>query len=351
MRAYTVHCFCQPLDLLERPDPQPTGSEVVVEVLHSGVCHTDLHLQDGYYDMGGGKRLDLKDRGINPPLVLGHEILGRLVAKGPEAPAALGTIGQNYVVFPWLGCGQCDVCARGDENLCAKGAAIGIVRSGGYGERVVVPHARYLVDATGINPSLAATYACSGLTAYSALAKVEINPERDLLLLLGMGGVGLNGLLIARALGYRNIAAADIDPAKRELAQQHGATVVIDPSDAAAANAALAQFGGVAAAVDFVGASATAQFAVAALRKAGTYVAVGLFGGEVTLPLPGLVTRALTVRGSYVGNLAELNALLALVRAGKVAPLPVESVPFDQVNTALDRLRRGGVHGRLVLAR
>ncbi|WP_137891206.1 alcohol dehydrogenase [Ramlibacter sp. 2FC] len=351
MRAYAITCFCEPVVPVDSADPQPTGTEVVVEVTRCGVCHTDLHLQDGYYDLGGGKRLSLVDRGIKPPVVMGHEVLGRLVAKGPDAPISDDQVGKTFLVYPWIGCGTCETCLRGDENLCAKPSSLGVFRPGGYADKCVVPHPKYLVDVTGIEPTLAATYACSGLTAYSALRKLDINKERDLLVLMGAGGVGLSGLQLAIAMGYRNIAVADIDPAKRDLAQSNGATYVFDPREPDSASKLLAQAGSVAAAVDFVGAKATADFAIASLRKGGTYIAVGLFGGEITLSMPPLVQRAITLRGSYVGNLAELKELIALVKLGKLKPLPVEAVAFDRVNDALQRLRAGKVQGRLVLAR
>ncbi len=274
MRAYAVKLFCEPIVEIETATPQPKGTEVVIDVTRCGVCHSDLHLQEGFYDLGGGKKLSLADRGVTPPVVLGHEVLGRLAAKGPAAPIGDELIGKTFVVYPWLGCGECEICRRGEENLCAKPCSIGVHRAGGYAEKCLVPHPRYLVDVTGIDPTLAATYACSGLTAYSALKKVSMALDRDWLLILGIGGVGLSGLEIAKALGYKNIAVADIDPAKRELALASGASLVVDPRDSDALATLQAKSGGIAAAIDFVGAHATAEFGIAALRKAGTYVAV-----------------------------------------------------------------------------
>lgn len=351
MRAYAVKMFCEPVEPIELSDPQPKGTEVVIEVTRCGVCHSDLHIQDGYYDLGGGKKLSLADRGVSVPVVMGHEVLGRLVAKGPDAPIADSEIGKTFLVYPWLGCGTCDICLRDEENYCPKPSSLGVYRPGGYAEKCLVPHPKHLVDVTGIDPTLAATYACSGITAYSAIRKVDIDKDKDLLLIMGLGGVGLSGLQIASALGYRNIAVADIDPAKRELAMANGAKLTVDPRDANAVATLQAHPTGVAAAIDFVGAKATAEFAVGALRKGGTYVVVGLFGGDITLSMPLLVLRAITLRGSYVGNLKELRELIALVKSGKVKPMPVETVSFNGVNDALDRLRAGKVQGRLVIAR
>ena len=350
MRAYAVQRFGEPVEPVEWSDPYPTGTQVVIEVTRCGVCHTDLHLQDGYYDLGSGKRLSLADRGIQPPMILGHEVLGRLLSKGPEAPIGDDEIGKTFLVYPWLGCGECDACLRGEENLCVRPASIGVFRHGGYAEQCVVPHPRYLVDVSGLEPTLAATYACSGLTAYSALRKVDANKERDLLLVMGVGGVGLNGLQIAVGLGFRRIAVADIDTEKLALAAAHGSILAFDPRDPEAL-AKLEAAGGVAAAIDFVGNKATAQFAISSLRRGGTCIVVRLFGGDITLALPPLVQRAITVRGSYVGNLAELKELIALAKAGRIRPLPVETVAFNAVNDALQRLRAGQVRGRLVLGR
>lgn len=351
MRSFAVTCFCEPLRLIETPDPAPRGTEVVIEVTRCGVCHSDLHLQEGSYDLGGGKKLSLADRGVKTPVIMGHEVLGRLVARGPDAPIGDDAIGRSFVVYPWLGCGECEICRRGEENACPKSSSIGVHRPGGYAEKCLVPHPRYLVDVEGLDHTVAATYACSGLTAYSALKKVPLDRDRDWLLIMGLGGVGLSGLQIARGLGHRNLAVADIDPAKRELAQAAGASVVVDPRDPDALGRLQALSGGIAGAIDFVGAGATADFGISAIRKAGTYVAVGLFGGEITLSMPLVVLRAITVRGSYVGNLGELRELVGLAREGRIPPLPVETVPMEAVNQALDRLRDGAVKGRLVLAR
>lgn len=350
MRSYAVIRACEPVEVIESGDLQPKGAEVVVSVTRCGVCHSDLHIQDGYYDMGGGRKLMLAERGVVPPVVMGHEVLGRLIAKGPDAPIGEDQIGKTFLVYPWLGCGKCDSCQRGEDNLCNFPNAIGVHRAGGYAEQCIVPHPRYLIDVEGLDPTLAATYACSGVTAYSAIRKVEIDTDKEFLLVIGAGGVGLSAINIAQALGIKNIAVADINPAKRANAAQAGATICVDPNSPDALKELRKLAGPIAGAVDFVAAPSTANFGIAAIRKAGTYVAVGLFGGELTIPLPSLILRALNLRGSYVGSLNELKELIALAKSGKIKPLPVETVPMGDVNKALDRLREGKVTGRLVLA-
>lgn len=351
MRAFTVQQFAHPLEAVEVTTPKPQGTEVVVEVTRCGVCHTDLHLQDGYYSLGGGKRLNLKDRGIVPPLVLGHEIYGKVIAVGPDVSGDQCEIGHEYVVYPWMGCGVCEQCLQCNDNLCATPKSLGVARPGGYADLCLIPHPKYLIDVTGLDPSLAATYACSGLTAYSAINKAEIDREKELLVILGLGGVGMNALNIAVAQGYKRIAVADLDPAKRAFALSAGAHFSFDPGKPEELQTLLTEQGNAAAVVDFVGSTDTATSGISMLRKGGSYVIVGLFGGEITIPLPPLAQRSTMIRGSYVGNLAELKELVELAKTGKIAALSVETMAFSQVNEALDRLRAGGVNGRLVLAK
>ena len=135
MRCYCVLHHGQPLELVERPVPEPHGTEVLVRVQAAGLCHTDLHLWEGHYDLGGGKKLALADRGIKPPLTLSHEIAGEVVSAGAGAGAgasAAGLMGCSVLVHPWIGCGECAACRRGEENICIKPQSLGVVRPGGF---------------------------------------------------------------------------------------------------------------------------------------------------------------------------------------------------------------------------
>jgi D-arabinose 1-dehydrogenase-like Zn-dependent alcohol dehydrogenase len=350
MNRYAVTAFGRPLCTLVEDDPVPRGTEVVLDLQRCGVCHTDLHLREGHYDLGGGKRLSLADRGVVPPVTLGHEILGRVAALGPDAGEAAGLLGRSVLAFPWIGCGECHRCRAGEENLCAAGRCLGVHRPGGYAEKVVVPHPRYLIDAEGLDPSAAATLACSGLTAFSALRKVAGHPDRDWLLILGAGGLGQSALRLARALGHGRIAVADTAPAKRERALALGADLVLDPADPDARSVLQSLDTGLSAVIDFVGNPETARFALDTLRRGGHYIAVGMFGGEITLSLPLLPLRALTLTGSYVGNLGELRDLVDLVRTEGLTLVETETVPLAEADEAMRRLAAGAVAGRIVLS-
>ena len=126
MKSYVVTEFGTPLQAVETPTPKPQGTEVLLKTLAAGVCHSDLHIWDGYYDLGGGKKIALKENGIAPPITLGHEIAGEIVATGPDAVGV--KLGQSYVAYPWIGCGQCPACRQGREQLCIDPRTLGIRR-------------------------------------------------------------------------------------------------------------------------------------------------------------------------------------------------------------------------------
>jgi alcohol dehydrogenase/propanol-preferring alcohol dehydrogenase len=353
MRCYAVTENGKPLQPMEFPTPEPVGEQVLIEVTHCGVCHSDLHIWEGGYDMGGGKRLSLKDRGVTLPVVMGHEIVGRVARLGPDAEGRGLKPGTPYAVFPWLGCGTCAACRSEDDNMCAvKPAALGVYAPGGYGSHVIVPSPRHLVDISGLDPAVAATYSCSGITVYSAIAKVMPMEPDEPLVLIGAGGLGLNAISILKALDHRNIVVVDTSPTKRDAAMAAGATQVVDGAgdpEAVTKRIVEACGGPVLAVIDLVNASSTTRSAFDALRKGGRLILVGLFGGELTLPLPIMPTRALTVRGSYVGSPKELRALIGLVRQGKVAPLPVRTEPVANINAVLNDLLAGNIVGRVVV--
>src|SRR3954470_846322 len=344
MISYQIVEHGRPLQRVLSETPKPQGSEGLVRVTRSGVCHSDLHIWEGYFDLGGGRRFYVKERGCVPPFTLGHEPLGVVAAVGPRAKGV--KVGQKRLVYPWIGCGKCAVCKAGQENYCVSGSRIlGVNRSGAYSTHLLVPDAKYLVDASGIDDGFAATLACSSLTAYSASAKLPPLTKNDRVAVIGCGGVGLAGISVLRARDIRNIVACDIDPAKLDTATKLGANESIDTRAADAAQRLL----GIAGAIDFVGMPATAALGLAALRKGGRYVLVGLHGGELVHPLPPIAQRAIGIIGSYVGNLQELKEVVALAKKKKLKPLPVETRPAGEANAALEDLKAGQVAGRVVL--
>ncbi len=348
MLSQAVVKFGAPLEAIETQTPVPTGTEVLLKTKNAGVCHSDAHIHDGYFDLGGGNKLELST--FKLPHTLGHEIEGEVVAVGPDAKGI--SVGERYAAFPWIGCGECAACKRGEENLCVRPRQLGCSPGvpGGYATHVVIPHPRYLLNYGNTPPALAAAYMCSGLTAFGAIKKVGALGPADQLVILGCGGVGLMGVQFAKALTGKGPIAADIDEGRLDAARKAGAVATYNTKDPDALKRLIADTkGGAYAVVDFVGSEATFAFANGAVRKGGKVIIVGLFGGAMSMPIPFFPMRALTVQGSYVGSLSEAEEMMALVRAGKVDPIPFATRPLAQAGQTLDDLRHGRITGRVVL--
>ncbi len=347
MRMFQV-CVCgQPLQLNEQPTPQPTGSEVLLKVLAAGVCHSDLHLADGWFDLGGGKKMSLADRGMKLPVTLGHENVGEVVAFGPDVKGV--KVGDRRLAHPWIGCGNCGPCKRGEENLCRAMRSLGVFSNGGYADYLMVPHPRYLFDIGDLPPERAAPLACSGVTTFGALKKIP-TLKSEPTVIIGAGGLGLMCLALHKAMGGHSAIVVDIDPAKRDAAKRAGASAVIDGSAADASQKIIDMTnGGAWGVIDLVGSSQSARVGYDSLIKGGKYVIVGLYGGDLTVSLPPIPMRAVTIQGSYVGSLPEMKELIELVRRTGIPPVPVATRPLADVNAVMDQLRAGKVIGRIVL--
>ena len=347
MLTYDVVEWGKPLAKAERKTPEPKGTEVLLKLKYCGVCHSDVHIRDGYFDLGGGKRLPMSERGINLPATLGHEPYGTVVAAGLEAGDV--PIGEDRLVYPWTGCGDCPRCREGLDNFCMAARCVGLQRPGGYADHLLVPHPRYLIDAHGIDPAWAATLACSGLAAYSAVLRLNPLPRDEWVIVLGAGGLGLSVISLLRAMGHKCILATDIDNAKLSTAMEAGAAAIVNSCDSDALEQIRNVSGGpLYGAVDLVGAAETAKLALGVLRKGGRLILVGLYGGEIPLSLVATIQRALTIQGSHLGSLDELKRVVALARDDKLKPIPIEKRPLSEVSRTLDELKAGAVVGRVV---
>ena len=338
--------FGGPIEPVARDLPDPVGREVIVAVSHCGVCHTDLHVHHGGYEIGDGKELRFEDRGVRPPLTLGHEIVGSVAAMGPEVGR---TFDDPVAVYPWIGCGICFRCKAGEDHLCAEARFLGIFAPGGYAHHVVVPDPRYLFDIGGIDPAAAALFGCSGLTSFGALKKITEVPMDAAVLIIGAGGLGQTAIALARQMGRSRLIALDTHAEKRRSALRAGAAAALDPAATDIATLKAAAGAPILAALDFVGSEATAQTAIGALEKGGTLVIVGLFGGELRHPLPLFPVRALSVIGSYVGSLGEMADYVAHVQAHGAPAVPIEARAMAEAGDVLSALARGEIEGRTVL--
>jgi alcohol dehydrogenase, propanol-preferring len=354
MKSFRVAEFNAPLQEMEEPTPQPAGTRVLIKVKAAGVCHSDLHIWEGGYDLGHGRKpLSLKDRGVSLPLTMGHETVGEIIAFGPEVKESDKDglkLGDVVLAYPWLGCGKCKTCVDGDENMCiVKPSALGVYCDGGYADHMTVPHPKYLIDLKGLDPVTAAPYACSGVTTYSALKKVESVLDTPIVI-IGAGGLGLMALSLLKAMGGKGAIVVDIDARKREAAEKAGALASVDGGAADALEQVVKKAGEpIRAVIDLVGNAKTTQLGFDCLTKGGKLVIVGLFGGGATFALPLIPIKAITIQGSYVGNLRETRELLDLVRAKKIASIPVTPMPLAKANDALVSLKEGRLVGRAIL--
>jgi D-arabinose 1-dehydrogenase-like Zn-dependent alcohol dehydrogenase len=346
MISYDIHEWGKPLQQSLREQPQPVGAEVLIRLKYCGICHSDVHIRDGYFDLGGGKKFHMSERGMKLPVTMGHEPFGTVISAGPDASGV--PLGDDVLVYPWTGCGTCARCQEGMDNWCPTPRFLGIQKPGGYAEYMIVPDARYLIDASGVDPEFATILACSGLTTYSAARKLMPCAPGDWIVVMGAGGLGLMAVAMLKALGHENIAVCEIDERKWPAARALGALQVIDPAQPSAAGQLAALAGGVWGVLDLVGAESTAQLGLACLRKGGRYVLVGLYGGEIPISLVPMAQRAITLQGSYVGSPQELREVVALAQSGRLQRTPTTVCPAAEISSQLDRLKNGEVVGRMV---
>ncbi len=336
MKAAVLKEFGAPLAIEDLPTPTPADDEVLIQLEACGVCHSDLHIIDGDQPVFRGAA---KER-----LIPGHEAVGRIVAKG-NAVSNL-EIGQRVgVAWLYQSCGVCEQCREGNENLCRKGVITGLMVDGGYAQfmRAKSSHAMPVPDA--LSPEEAAPLFCAGVTVYRALKKAGVAAGQRVAV-FGVGGLGHLAVQIAKAMGAE-VIGLDVSKEKLALATELGASSVLDAADPTALKS-LAKAGGVHVAVVTSAAKAAFDSALVVLRPTGTLAVVGLPAQPLTFAALALVGREIRVVGSAVGTREDLRAVLEMAAAGKLR-CRTESQPLDQVNQVLDRMRSGGIYGRVVL--
>jgi len=337
----------KPLKISEIDTPTPTGNQVVVKVKAVGVCHSDLHLWEGGYDTGDGF-MKVTDRGVKFPVIPGHEIVGTVSAIGDSVEGI--NVNDEVLVYPWIGCGDCPTCKKGDTNLCEAPKSLGVFQDGGYAEYSLIPDYKFLAKISGIDLDGAASLACSGLTAYTAVKKAITNSPENILI-VGAGGLGLMGVQIAKALSNANIICADLTDDKLQKAKEMGADHIINTKDSEASKNIMSVCNekGADSVIDFVNAPPTVKLDLSVIRKRGNIVLVGLFGGAVDLPLVSIPLKAITIQGAYTGNYNDMIELIDLAKRGVIKPIVSKHYSMDEANTALEDLKNRKVIGRSVI--
>ena len=338
----------EPLAVSESETPKPEGSQVLVKVKSVGVCHSDLHLWEGGYDLGDGQFMKVTDRGVKYPVTPGHEIVGVVEEIGDNVSDC--SKGDEVLVFPWIGCGECPACKVENENLCDAPRSMGVFQDGGYSDYALIPNSKYLAKLDGVDPDSATSLACSGLTAYTAIKKSNQNfPE--FLVIIGAGGLGLMGVQIAHAITNAKIICVDLDDKKLETAKEMGADFVLNSKDPETTQKILSICNdkGADSVVDFVNAPPTAKLGLSILRKRGNLVLVGLFGGSIELSLVTIPLKSIIIQGAYTGNYNDMVELLELARKGTINPIISKRYRLNDANTALEDLKARKIVGRAVI--
>ena len=350
MKNYTSYDLIEwgkPFEKRQNAMPEPTLSEVLVRVTAAGLCHSDLHVQKGYMDLGEEGRLTFAERGAQLPMTFGHEIVGIVEAIGGDVKTV--SKGQQVLVFPWIGCGDCLACHEDRESDCSAMRIIGLKQKGGFATHCLVENEKFLVNIDGLEAADVVPHACSGITVFNALEKIGPLRVGEWLAVMGCGGLGLNAIAIARAMGFDNVIGIDIDNSKLDAARQMGASKtlnsksvnVVDELQKIAESRLMAV-------IDTFGGESTGRLAVRAMAKAGQYLLVGQAGGDFKMPQVWLPQKAMSVRGSHVGNSPQLCKLIDMVRAGKVKQIPIECRQLSGINQAVEDQDKGRVTGRIV---
>jgi propanol-preferring alcohol dehydrogenase len=334
MKAAVVHAFGQPLQIEEVSVPDVPPGQVLVKVIASGVCHTDLHAADG-------------DWPVKPslPFIPGHEGVGYVAALGAGVK---GVKEGDRVGVPWLhtACGHCEHCITGWETLCDEQQMTGYTVNGGYAEYVLADPGYVGQLPANVGFSEIAPVLCAGVTVYKGLKVLECKPG-DWVAISGIGGLGHLAVQYAKAMGF-HVIAVDINDAKLALARELGAEMTINAREqdpVREVQRAIRGAHGVL--VTAVSRSAFAQ-ALGMLHKRGTMSLVGLPPGDFALPIFDVVLNAKTVRGSIVGTRKDLQEALAFAGEGKVRTIYSED-RIENINMVFARMKQGDIEGRVVM--
>lgn len=331
MKAAIFHGPDQPLTIEEVSTPEPGEGEILVRVAACGVCHTDLH----YLDHG-------VPTFKKPPMILGHEISGIVETVGSAVETWDG--GETVLLPAVYGCGECVMCRTGRENICERMVMFGNHVDGGYAEYVLAPAKDALPLPSSIPLIEGAIIADAVTTPYHAVVnRGQVKPG-DQVAVFGCGGLGLNIVQVARAMGAR-VIAVDIVEQKLDWAKKYGASDTINPKEVERVEKEIRiiTHGGADVAFEAIGLPLTQKQAFASLRTGGRFVVVGFASEPMTLDSGRLMFRELELVGSLGCRASDYPRVISLVEQGKLKVEEMVTARFslDEVNQAFDLLRSG----------
>jgi propanol-preferring alcohol dehydrogenase len=336
MRAAVLHDFKQSLKIENVERPKPGADEVLIQVEACGVCHSDLHVADGDWPQFA--------KIVKHPLILGHEIAGRVAEKGAAVREL--ELGERVGV-PWIywTCGECEFCREGNENLCIKQKITGVTVDGGYAEFVKAPASHAIKIPAGLSSLEAAPLFCAGVTVYRALEQARL-ARGQRLAIFGLGGLGHLAVQMGREFGAE-VTAVDISDEKLLRAKSLGAARTVNSATDNAPKE-LRSSGGAHVALVCSAAKSAYDTAFASLRPTGTLLVVGLPAENICFPPILMAAGEVRIKASAVGTRKDVRGVLAMAAAGKIR-CDVTSHPLEFANDALELLREGRVAGRIVL--
>ena len=336
MKAAVLHAFKTPLSLEEVARPEAGADDVLIEVEVCGVCHSDLHVAEGDWTQLAGI--------VKKPLILGHEIVGRVVERGAAVQNV--RVGERVGV-PWVQwtCGQCEFCREGNENLCVQQRITGVMMDGGYAEYAKAPASHVVKIPDALSSEQAAPLLCAGVTVHRALKQAKIRAGQRLAV-FGVGGLGHIAVQIGRAAGAE-VTAIDISEEKLALAKSLGAARTMNAATSKVVKEVRGS-GGVHVALVTSAAKSAYDMAFYCVRPTGTLLAVGLPAQDIAFPAILMAAGEIQIKASSVGTREDLREVLAMGAAGTVY-CQVTTRPLAEVQDVLGQLSRGEVSGRVVL--
>ncbi len=337
MRAARYYGPGKPLSLEDVPVPSPGPGEVLVHIHAAGVCHTELHFLSGLLNLGVA------------PITLGHEMAGDVEAVGEGVSDVKP--GDRVLVYYYVGCGSCEWCRKGLENLCDNIVAeYGFISDGAFAEYVKVPARNLVRLPEGLSYEDAASLGCSATTAVHAARGIAQLQPGEAVVVYGVGGVGFALVQLCRHLGARVIAVGRKE-AKLRLARDLGAEAAVNASGADVVAEVSELTGGRGADVVFelVGTAETMANSINMLAKRGRLVFIGYSEDPFTAVTVLLVIKEAVVTASVGNTLDELREAVDLAGRGIIKAVVDREYPLEQVNQALEELKAGRIIGRAVL--
>ena len=336
MKAAVLHEFKQPLEIEQVPTPEPGAGQVLIKVEAAGVCHSDLHLAQGDWTQLSAI--------LKRPLILGHEVVGRVVKRGPGVEDLKEGDRAGVAWLHWS-CDECDICREGNENLCPAQVITGATVNGGYAEYILARASHAIKVPTTLKSEEAAPLFCAGVTTYRAVKRAGVKPG-DRVAIFGIGGLGHLALQIAQTFGA-TIIAVDVAEEKLEFARSLGAEETLNARTVDVVKE-MRRMGRVQAAIVTSAAKSAYDSAFASVRQGGALIVVGLPAEPLCFQAIMMAATEIRIIASSVGTREDLREVLDLAAAGKVR-CHVESRPLEQINQVLDEMRNGKLSGRVVV--